>query len=84
MGQAQPTVPSDVLRALVDRICAILECDRAELRASSTPEGLIELRVARVFAERGPSRTTVVGSLEQLQQWVERLAVEASDPQGGR
>ncbi len=76
MGPAESPVPSDALRALIDHVCSVLGCDRAEVRASGTPEGLVELRVARLFAERGPSYTTMVGSLEHVQQWIDRLSVE--------
>ena len=76
MSHADSSLAQGGMDTLVERICAVLQCERSELRANLTPEGLIELRVARTFAERGPARTTVVGTIEQLQAWVERLVAD--------
>ncbi|OIQ86236.1 hypothetical protein GALL_319140 [mine drainage metagenome] len=72
---AQSARSSD-LNALLERACRPLQCDRGELHVRSTPEGLFEVRVARTFAAIGPSRVTVVGTHEQIAQWLNRTAVE--------
>jgi hypothetical protein len=79
MTESDQETPRSVLEALLERACAVLQCDPVELRASRTPEGLVELRVARAFAERGPLSTTLVGTVEQLDEWLRRKAAEFGD-----
>lgn len=64
------------LSALLEVASTALQCDRSELHVSATPEGLFELRIARTFAPVGPSRVTLVGTHEQIAQWLNRTAVE--------
>ncbi len=54
----------------------MLHCNAMELRVSRTAEGLIELRLMRPFAARGPLSATLVGTSEQIDQWLNRKAVE--------
>ncbi len=76
MAESEHGSARSLLEALLERACAVLQCDPVELRASRTPEGLVELRVARAFAERGPLSTTVVGTVEQIDEWLRRKAAE--------
>lgn len=79
MTESEQGTPRSLLDALLERACAVLQCDPVELRASRTPEGLVELRVARAFAERGPLSTTLVGTVEQIDEWLRRKAAEYGD-----
>ena len=76
MTTGEPGSVRSLLDALLERACAVLQCDPTELRANPTPEGLVELRVARAFAERGPQSTTLVGTVEQIDEWLRRKAAE--------
>ena len=68
-----------VVTALYERACAVLHCNELELRVGMTPEGLVELRLTRAFAARGPLSATLVGTAEQIDLWLSQKAFEFGD-----
>ncbi len=68
-----------VVMALHKRACTVLQCSALELRVNMNSEDLVELRLTRAFAARGPLNATLVGTVEEIDRWLSHKALEFGD-----
>lgn len=65
--------------ALRKRTCTVLQCNALELRVNMNAEDLVELRLTRALAARGPLSAALVGTAEEIDLWLRRRAFEFGD-----
>ncbi len=72
------------LTQLALRLCTLLGCRAADLHLTSTPEGLIELRLDQWDRVHLIAQCIRVGTPEEMQTWAERAARRPRQRKAGR